>query len=299
MKILIICLLLIVVNCEINKEFPKYGEYCGWGHTNYFGKEPIDKLDRFCQIHDICVTLDEHGITSCWCHEQLYYFLSNWKPYNKETTKRKNDILYYMYILIARCENHYHFDTNIHITKAITINGINSTKGFNYLPFYKNDTNSSFIIKSNGTILLFKLNEKQYNKFTYDAYIKPTEVKIIYTEYLIAIIKRNVEYNLCITNNQNYVIYNDDIDYSRIIKIYNKTHIIKCEEQEQEQESKIYLVIFFLSILIGMMISLVFFNILQYYQKEIYCCNGQQSSLSINCINRNSSPNYLSNYLSY
>jgi hypothetical protein len=33
-----------------------YGNYCGLGHTNNRGIEPVDELDRACQIHDICTS---------------------------------------------------------------------------------------------------------------------------------------------------------------------------------------------------------------------------------------------------
>ena len=52
----------------------QYGHYCGLGHTNTFGIEPVDALDRLCQIHDICVTAG--GYLNCFCNEQLYARMS-------------------------------------------------------------------------------------------------------------------------------------------------------------------------------------------------------------------------------
>ncbi len=46
-----------------------YGNYCGIGKYSSIGKQPIDKLDRACQIHDICTYAV--GLTDCRCSDQL------------------------------------------------------------------------------------------------------------------------------------------------------------------------------------------------------------------------------------
>lgn len=46
-----------------------YGNYCGLGKYSNFGKPPIDRLDRACQIHDICTYAI--GLTDCRCSDQL------------------------------------------------------------------------------------------------------------------------------------------------------------------------------------------------------------------------------------
>lgn len=84
----------------------KYGNYCGLGHSSETLAEPIDALDRLCQIHDICVT--QRGLFDCYCNMQLYYGLAyengTMRPFGNDTA---NNHAYHMsqtiYLATALC----------------------------------------------------------------------------------------------------------------------------------------------------------------------------------------------------
>lgn len=208
--------------------FPIYGVYCGLYHTSYYGKEPIDEQDRYCQFHDICVTLEDQGLSSCWCNEQLYYLTSNLKPKNEELAGIKESILYYLYIAMARCENFYHFGTNIKITK---VRDNSDTKGFNYLPFYPLHENKkeSYIMHVNKTfpnttnlddlVLVYKMDMAKYQQFGKDVYDNPIDGVDKYTKYIIKmVIYEPFVFNL--TNDDNVVvIYNPFKKFDKTIHV--------------------------------------------------------------------------------
>ena len=208
--------------------FPIYGVYCGLYHTSYYGEEPVDEQDRYCQFHDICVTLEDQGLSSCWCNEQLYYLTSNLKPKNEVLAGIKESILYYLYIAMARCENFYHFDTNIKITK---IRDNQDTKGFNYLPFYPLHENKkeSYMMHVNKTfpnrtsmddiVLVYKMDMVAYQQFGKDIYDNPIDGAAKYVKYIIkAVIYKPFMFNL--TNDDNViVIYNPSKKFDKTIHV--------------------------------------------------------------------------------
>lgn len=144
---------------------PNYGYYCGLGITNTYGKIPIDNLDRACQIHDICTTLN---LMDCYCNEQLYWLVSNLYANTQNMKNTKDEILRYIYISIAGCPNHDNFKNIFYI------GGIGD-KGFNYFPIYHIDKESYaqiFVPTKNVYFLNFK-NLEDYLQFTFNVYINP------------------------------------------------------------------------------------------------------------------------------
>lgn len=123
--IIIISYFIFITKSELNKY---YGNYCGVGNYAINGTKPIDLIDRQCQIHDVCYSAINY---KCFCHEQLYYSVSNIKPINDEQLNIKNHILRYMFLFISRCENYNSFD-KIFIISKFTSNNI----GFHFIPFY-------------------------------------------------------------------------------------------------------------------------------------------------------------------
>jgi hypothetical protein len=208
--------------------FPIYGVYCGLYHTSYYGKEPIDEQDRYCQYHDICVTLETQGLSSCWCNEQLYFLTSNLKPKNEELSGIKDSILYYLYIAMARCNNYYHFDTNFKITK---VKDSEDKKGFNYLPFYPLHENKiqsymTHINKtdSNRTIgqylaLVYQMDVNIYQQFTKDVYDDPKNSLGKYAEYVITILSTKPFIFNMTNDDKVVVIYNPSNKYDQTIHV--------------------------------------------------------------------------------
>lgn len=178
---IIICLILGVLSVEavhIQKEnepwFPIWGVYCGLGHSNHYGKEPIDMMDRYCQFHDICVTISDQGYHSCWCNEQLYYLVSNYKPENKNESDIKSSILYYIYIALTDCDDYWGFDTHIKISRVRPDVG---ERGFNYLTYYPQGYPESYEVRMNDTsqeTYILELAPNEYSNFTVDVHVDPT-----------------------------------------------------------------------------------------------------------------------------
>jgi len=116
-----------------------YGKYCGLGHSNTDGDMPIDLLDRYCQIHDICVTAIPANL--CFCNEQLYYLVSNFFPTDDASSSEKNAILTFMYLAIAGCPNHNLLDRRFVIS---------ADRGYNFLPIYPNYSQAGNLIDYNA-----------------------------------------------------------------------------------------------------------------------------------------------------
>lgn len=238
--------------------FPNYGVYCGFDVTSQYGKKPIDDMDRYCQYHDICVTLQSQGRTSCWCNQQLYYLVSNVHPKNIKESKAKDSILYYIYIAVAGCKNYYHFATNIKITR---VNSENSTKGYNYLPFYPNIYNQqSYVIKINGSsegsAYIFKFDKKIYEKFTVNAFNNPVDALSKYNKYFVHELT-NRPYQIMIDNNY-YVIYNPSIEYGKTIHIINNTACGTFDVDKTKVKLEYYLLVVICVLLLMFLLGLIY-----------------------------------------
>lgn len=119
-----------------------YGNYCGIQHYNSDGKPPIDKLDRACQIHDICTYA--LGLTNCKCSEQLDY-LSRETTINDKIVKmdkftdNKISMNSLSYGVNALSKGFWIFDPNCTIDKGKyqpDEHYIGNLLGFQYLPIY-------------------------------------------------------------------------------------------------------------------------------------------------------------------
>jgi hypothetical protein len=172
--------------------FPIWGVYCGLWHTNHYGVEPIDEMDRYCQFHDICVTIDTQGYSSCWCNEQLYYHVSNFRPSGKNESEIKDSILSYIYIAINRCTNHWGFDTLVKVTKVRS--DVNE-RGFNYIVLYPHNFTEKFIVQLNSTdevissntssSFLIQLTKEEFGRFVVDVHTDPINNIKNYTNQII------------------------------------------------------------------------------------------------------------------
>lgn len=170
---------------NMNTALPLYGRYCGLGHNDKYGAQPIDVLDRACQIHDICTSA---GLLTCFCNEQLYWIVSNIVPLNNNMTKTKDSILSYIYASLVGCKNYDRFDIQYII-------GSTFHRGFNYLPFYNIKKKNLYIsidtLEDDNIYFLEFDNQYDYSQFTQIAYANPS-VDIPYSKK----IQGNVYYKL-------------------------------------------------------------------------------------------------------
>lgn len=133
MQVWIILLLLLSTTWarDVRDFFPKYGYYCGKGHTDRYGREPLDRLDQACRIHDTCT--GALGLLNCYCSSQLVWSTMNVNPgdYGSTLYKARDSILFWMYQADRFCSNDLHsFD------KYYAISGISHESqdkyGFQY-----------------------------------------------------------------------------------------------------------------------------------------------------------------------
>lgn len=119
-----------------------YGNYCGIQHYNSDGKPPIDKLDRACQVHDICTYA--LGLTNCKCSEQLDYLsrettVSGQIVKTDHFTDANTGVNTLSYGVNALSKGFWIFDPNCTIDKGKYQPDqyyIGSLLGFQYLPIY-------------------------------------------------------------------------------------------------------------------------------------------------------------------
>ena len=187
------------------KRFLDWGVYCGEGHSNQYGVEPLDQMDRYCQYHDICVTVA--GYLSCWCNEQLYYLISNAIPQSQEESDVKDSILTFIYDAIVGCENYWGFDTAFLVTK---VENEPENRGYNYLPWYPSYAPLKYTIKldsSDFTGILLKFNEIEYYTFTDDIYNDPIKNIARWMSHKVSNITSEKQ-TLQVNPGEYYVLYN-------------------------------------------------------------------------------------------
>lgn len=74
--------------------FPFHGNWCGPGHPEKgVSPKPIDELDRFCKLHDICY--EKRGYFNCRCDVELAKAIQNSRSLKKENTKKAGLIVQY------------------------------------------------------------------------------------------------------------------------------------------------------------------------------------------------------------
>lgn len=204
------------------KRLPVWGNYCGKGHTNQRGIEPIDQMDRYCQYHDICVTV--LGFLDCWCNEQLYYLVSNIKPQNLEESDIKDSILTFIFDAVIGCENYWGFD------KIFVVTGVEKwmeSRGYNYLAYYPSSSIQSYKINNlvpGDTDFILRLNKGQYYEFTNDVYQDPVNRISKWLQYKVKDLDVS-EYDFEINPGEYYVVYNPS-NFTSVYQVQNRTECI-------------------------------------------------------------------------
>jgi hypothetical protein len=138
--------LLCILSCVVQAIFPQYGYYCGGYRAD--GRLPLDELDKYCQIYDVCMK----ATTSCFCSEQLYYLASNVVPKSDPESASKDLVLSEMYKAIAFCTNGYYFDS---------IFSIGTLDEYFFLPIYGQDSDrSGYQLGTSGDSVYYYLTDK-------------------------------------------------------------------------------------------------------------------------------------------
>jgi hypothetical protein len=102
-----------------------YGRYCGIWHGRDDGGIPVDILDRYCQVHDLCV--GALGYLSCYCNLQLIDALDRYEPTNSEAAAEKADAILLVGLSTIGC---------IGYSAPFSTYAIATSYGYNYLPIY-------------------------------------------------------------------------------------------------------------------------------------------------------------------
>jgi hypothetical protein len=79
-----------------------YGVYCGIFHSSHIFEEPINSVDRACQLHDTCISAAGKYL-SCECNEQLLRRMSEVCPKNETDGYYRDQIIRAMNIGVSMC----------------------------------------------------------------------------------------------------------------------------------------------------------------------------------------------------
>lgn len=103
-----------------------YGRYCGLFHGRDDGGIPIDILDRYCQVHDLCV--EALGYFSCRCNLQLLESLEHYTPTNEEAASEKASAVLALTVATRLCFGY---------SPPYNSYAIATSYGYDYLPIYR------------------------------------------------------------------------------------------------------------------------------------------------------------------
>ncbi len=108
-----------------------YGVYCGIYHSSYTFEEPINPVDRTCQLHDTCISA-AGSYLSCICNEQLSRRISEVCPQNITARERgdgyyRDQIITAMSVATTLCDNICDLEHRYLVS---------AERGFNAIPFY-------------------------------------------------------------------------------------------------------------------------------------------------------------------
>lgn len=145
-----------------------YGHYCGIFHTDRMFIEPIDAVDRACQLHDTCISGSQRYL-DCFCNEQLLVRMYDTCPGSNavgnavNNAANNNDASYYrdqiiraMNIGTSMCSS----DCNLFERYKIS-----PEHGFNAIPFYGPQVVE---VKASENILIGLINRSMLTKFAQD-----------------------------------------------------------------------------------------------------------------------------------
>lgn len=124
-----------------------YGHYCGIFHTDKTFREPIDNVDRACQLHDTCISSAGHYL-DCPCNEQLLLRMYESCPNSTDAVYYRDQIIRAMNVATSLCNSYCSLMDTYFISHEL---------GFNGMPFYGPGT---WTIDPKGSLVLYSLFPK-------------------------------------------------------------------------------------------------------------------------------------------
>lgn len=103
-----------------------YGHYCGIFHTDRMFIEPINDVDRACQLHDTCISASK-GYLDCFCNEQLLVRMYDVCPNDPNASYYRDQIIRAMNIGTSMCSSECALSNTYKVSPE---------HGFNAIPFY-------------------------------------------------------------------------------------------------------------------------------------------------------------------
>lgn len=156
----------LIILLSLSPVLASYGNYCGQDHNTPYAIQPIDELDRYCQIYNICVSA--LGMFSCFCHEQLHTELFMFEPQTAAQEAERLSRLAILDPIIASCP-HPHYTSQRYYVAA-------NNPGFTYIPFYNIADLSSTLSRVSPKTITFGYYDNVYfyttdSKTFYDHFV--------------------------------------------------------------------------------------------------------------------------------
>lgn len=173
-----------------------YGYYCGLMHTSKMFDEPIDAVDRACQLHDTCISSAEEYL-DCACNEQLLLRMFDTCPVGNNATYYRDQIIRAMNIGTSLCSSECDLTQRYFLSAEL---------GYNGIPFYGPDRVLLRPDDESEGILYGLIDKMQMRKFAIDNFdgrlaqhlgsfkklVNPADITVPNTEVLMVIIDPTV-----------------------------------------------------------------------------------------------------------
>ena len=264
---MIIFILLNLLVLSSQTLLPKYGFFCGKNFTvdDHHIANPLDGIDRMCQIYGICVDAMSQIDNLCFCNQQALHSLQNMHTESNIKTLFYNIIL--KQLGTSNC-------SKIYTTRELeTSYGLSDTSPLNFLTFYPQHLNDyldlpvyqNLFNKYPGMTYLYfnQYTEQEYAEFIIKykgetcAYMKTNP----YNSYLI--VDYNVSRHEKIPIDKNKILVILANDYGECYSTYK----MKLNFTFEAGKNKLSVIIDSLSY-ISIVLSLISIFIMIYYYKN-------------------------------
>lgn len=235
MNTLLVVILFVIQIYALND----YGIYCGKDRSNTLGSQPLDKLDRNCQIHDICLKstppiMVKSDQVQCFCDEQLYEKLSIYQPLTTQQEQEQTSGLSTAYVSILGCDNYNYLTSRYYIANCLSHDQLHtesttpcdSSKGYTYLPIYPKSQKTIIDINLAYNTKVYRVsNSTYYSHFVTTAYSTPQGVT--------AVLDNDLRYSQLEVPNTVLIEANGDIIIA-VNYLFNDTSYIDYTEYPDE-----------------------------------------------------------------
>ena len=176
-----------------------YGYYCGLGWTSKMFDEPINNVDRACQLHDTCISASG-AYLNCACNEQLMLRMYDTCPETGNATYYRDQIIRAMNVGTSLCSSECNLVNRYFISSEL---------GFNGVPFYGPQEMKIEPIIDN-LVLYSLIDKKMIRQFAIDN----LEGKLI--EHLGSFRKLSEPISISIPENEILMLLNPMVDKSPV-----------------------------------------------------------------------------------